>query len=87
MLGPTKRALFMMSELSAIALGRFSLLSTMSSRKVPRLGLANALTVPRNSEIARICHTWIRPANVRSASSKACASASACVMSSSLRRL
>jgi hypothetical protein len=55
--GPTNRAPLTIDELSAIAFGRSSRSSIISTRNACLAGMSKALTTPRKRESATICQT------------------------------
>ena len=80
--GPSRRAPLTIDELSAMALGRSSRASTISTTNAWRAGVSKALMSPWNAESASTCHTVMVPRSANQASSADCTIASACVTTS-----
>src|SRR5665647_385894 len=70
--GPMSRAPFTMEELRAIAFPKSSLFSTISTTKDWRIGMSNALTMPRTRLRRIICHTCTNPVRTTNARKAAC---------------
>src|SRR2546427_11301522 len=86
MSGPTKRAPFIITELSAMALGRSLFPPTSSSRIDWRAGALNALTMPSTRFPAMKCQGLATPNATTRNIAAACAAAIQLVATSTPRR-
>lgn len=65
---PMMRAPLIIELLRAMAFRRSSRLVILITKDC-RAGISKAMTIPRSAEMAMICHGWMRPVQVRKASS------------------